>query len=47
MQAALVSANPNNGELLAVVGSSRDFTGFNRAVDAKRQVGSYSNRLFT
>lgn len=40
LQAALVSANPNTGELLAVVGSSRDFTGFNRAVDAKRQVGS-------
>lgn len=40
LQAALVTANPTNGELLAVVGSSSDFTGFNRAVDAKRQVGS-------
>lgn len=40
LQAALVSANPNTGELLAVVGSSNEFTGFNRAVDAKRQVGS-------
>lgn len=40
LQSALVSANPQNGELLAVVGSSSEFTGFNRAVDAKRQVGS-------
>lgn len=40
LQAALVSANPTTGELLAVVGSSQEFTGFNRAVDAKRQVGS-------
>lgn len=40
LQSALVSANPQNGELLAVVGSSAEFTGFNRAVDAKRQVGS-------
>ncbi|ELA08325.1 penicillin-binding protein 1B [Moraxella macacae 0408225] len=40
LQSALVSANPQNGELLAVVGSGSEFTGFNRAVDAKRQVGS-------
>ena len=40
LQAALVSANPASGELLAVVGSGSEFTGFNRAVDAKRQVGS-------
>lgn len=40
LQAALVTANPTNGELLAVVGGSREFTGFNRAIDAKRQVGS-------
>lgn len=40
LQAALVSANPQTGELLAVVGSGTAFTGFNRAVDAKRQVGS-------
>lgn len=40
LQAALVSANPETGELLAVVGSGSEFTGFNRAVDAKRQVGS-------
>lgn len=40
LQAALVSADPRTGELLAVVGSGNEFTGFNRAVDAKRQVGS-------
>lgn len=40
LQAALVSADPRTGELLAVVGGNTEFTGFNRAVDAKRQVGS-------
>ncbi len=40
LQAALVSADPRTGELLAVVGGGTEFTGFNRAVDAKRQVGS-------
>nr|WP_319800152.1 penicillin-binding protein 1B [Psychrobacter sp. I-STPA6b] len=40
LQAALVSANPDTGELLSVVGSGSEFTGFNRAIDAKRQVGS-------
>ncbi len=40
LQSALVSANPTTGELLAVVGGSGHFTGFNRAIDAKRQVGS-------
>lgn len=40
LEGALVSADPQTGELMAVVGSSRGFTGFNRAVDAKRQVGS-------
>lgn len=40
LQAALVSANPNTGQIVAVVGSVNDFTGFNRAIDAKRQVGS-------
>ena len=40
LQSALVSANPETGELVAVVGSGSEFTGFNRAVDAKRQVGS-------
>ena len=40
MQGAVTIANPENGELLAVVGGSGTFTGFNRALDAKRQVGS-------
>ncbi|WP_432480835.1 penicillin-binding protein 1B [Moraxella sp. ZY200743] len=40
LQAALVSANPNTGEVVALVGGRGDFTGFNRAIDAKRQVGS-------
>ncbi|MBS9780089.1 MAG: penicillin-binding protein 1B, partial [Moraxellaceae bacterium] len=40
LQSALVSADPTTGELLAVVGGSGNFTGFNRAIDAKRQVGS-------
>lgn len=40
LQGALVSANPQTGELVAIVGSAGEFTGFNRAVDTKRQVGS-------
>ena len=40
LQGAVLVAQPDNGELIAAVGSSQDFTGFNRAVDAKRQVGS-------
>lgn len=40
LQGAVTVANPENGEILAVVGGSGMFTGFNRAVDAKRQVGS-------
>jgi penicillin-binding protein 1B len=40
LQGAVTIANPENGELLAVVGGSGLFTGFNRALDAKRQVGS-------
>ncbi|XID75636.1 penicillin-binding protein 1B [Alkanindiges sp. WGS2144] len=40
LQGAVTVANPENGELLAVVGGSGTFTGFNRALDAKRQVGS-------
>lgn len=40
LQGALVSANPVTGELVALVGSGSEFTGFNRAIDAKRQVGS-------
>ncbi|MBF7684918.1 penicillin-binding protein 1B [Acinetobacter sp. B10A] len=40
LQGAVLIQRPENGELIAVVGSSEDFTGFNRALDAKRQVGS-------
>lgn len=40
LQAALVSSDPKTGQIIAVVGSVNDFTGFNRAIDAKRQVGS-------
>lgn len=40
LQGALVSADPHTGELIAIVGGANDFTGFNRAIDAKRQVGS-------
>lgn len=40
LQGALVSAHPATGELVALVGSGTQFTGFNRAIDAKRQVGS-------
>lgn len=40
LQGALVSADPHTGEVLALVGSGKEFTGFNRAIDAKRQVGS-------
>ncbi|ANF82082.1 penicillin-binding protein 1B [Acinetobacter sp. NCu2D-2] len=40
LQGAVLITNPDNGELVAAVGSTQDFTGFNRAIDAKRQVGS-------
>ncbi|HNN30189.1 MAG TPA: transglycosylase domain-containing protein, partial [Agitococcus sp.] len=40
LQGAVVIANPENGELLAVVGGYGTFTGFNRSIDASRQVGS-------
>ena len=40
LQGAVLITNPENGELLAAVGSTQDFTGFNRAIDAKSQVGS-------
>ncbi|MFV5509261.1 penicillin-binding protein 1B [Acinetobacter sp. 197] len=40
LQGAVLVAHPENGELVAAVGSTQDFTGFNRTVDAKRQVGS-------
>ena len=40
LQGAVVMTSPENGELVAVVGSTQQFTGFNRALDARRQVGS-------
>ncbi|QIO05471.1 penicillin-binding protein 1B [Acinetobacter shaoyimingii] len=40
LQGAVLVSNPENGELIAAVGSTKDFTGFNRTIDAKRQVGS-------
>ena len=40
LQGAVLVSHPENGELIAAVGSTRDFTGFNRTIDAKRQVGS-------
>ena len=40
LQGAVLVTRPENGELIAAVGSTQDFTGFNRTVDAKRQVGS-------
>lgn len=41
LEGAVVVSNPENGELLAVIGGSQTrFTGFNRAVDISRQVGS-------
>ena len=40
LQGAVVISNPQNGELVAVVGGSGLFTGFNRALDAHRQIGS-------
>jgi penicillin-binding protein 1B len=40
LQGAMVVANPENGELLALIGGYGDFTGYNRALDAQRQIGS-------
>lgn len=40
LQGAVLISRPDNGELIAAVGSAQDFTGFNRTLDAKRQVGS-------
>jgi penicillin-binding protein 1B len=40
LQGAVLVSNPQNGEILAVVGGSGTFTGYNRALDARRQVGS-------
>jgi penicillin-binding protein 1B len=40
LQGAVLLSNPENGELLALVGGSGEFTGYNRALDARRQIGS-------
>lgn len=40
VQGAMVVSNPESGELLAIIGGSGDFTGYNRALDARRQIGS-------
>jgi len=41
LEAAAVVVNTNDGEVLAVVGGrDTDFAGFNRALDARRQIGS-------
>lgn len=40
LQGAAIVGNPQNGEILAIVGGSGLFTGYNRALDARRQVGS-------
>ena len=40
LQGAVLVSHPDTGELVAAVGSTQDFTGFNRTLDAKRQVGS-------
>ena len=41
LQAAIVVTSVENGEVLAVVGDrNTDFSGFNRALDAKRPIGS-------
>lgn len=40
LQGAVLVAHPENGEVLAVVGGRGTFTGYNRALDADRQIGS-------
>lgn len=40
LQGAALVSNPQNGEILAIVGGAGFFTGYNRALDARRQVGS-------
>lgn len=40
LQGAMLVSNPENGELLAVIGGNGEFTGYNRALDARRQIGS-------
>ncbi|MCC2638386.1 MAG: mrcB [Moraxellaceae bacterium] len=40
LQGAMLVSNPENGELLALIGGRGEFTGYNRALDARRQIGS-------
>lgn len=40
IESAVVVAQPETGELLALLGGAQRFTGYNRALDARRQVGS-------
>ncbi len=40
LQGAVLAADVESGDLLALVGGATVFTGYNRAIDAKRQVGS-------
>ncbi len=41
LQTAAIVVSPNNGEVLAVVGDSKpSFSGFNRALDIQRHIGS-------
>ena len=40
LQGAVLAADVQSGDLLALVGGATVFTGYNRAIDAKRQVGS-------
>ena len=40
LQGAVLVSSPENGELLAIVGGRGAFTGYNRALDADRQIGS-------
>ena len=40
LQGAVIVSHPENGEIVAALGSTGSFTGFNRVLDAKRQVGS-------
>ncbi|KAA8734751.1 penicillin-binding protein 1B [Acinetobacter qingfengensis] len=40
LQGAVIVSHPENGEIIAALGSTGNFTGFNRVIDAKRQVGS-------
>lgn len=41
LQAAVIVVEPSNGDILAVVGDRQpEFAGFNRALDARRHVGS-------